>query len=163
MAQPGYVINNANGTLIACTSSFRTGAAAKCPATLMKRFFVWELEFSCNGTLNATTDDQVTADLSALSNAGAGSGSATSIIPTNNSADTAVTVGTINYATTEPTTYSNSFFRKAVNQRSGYTWQCQQGGEIYFPATASIGCGMRYLSGGNYTSTVLNRLNISEI
>lgn len=171
MAQRGYVINNANaGSMQACSSTFKTGALYRAPvSSTMKRFMLWELEFSCLGALNTTTDDQVVGDLSFQGGTAAGTSGGSTIQSTDTNGttnvDTPVGAGNVNF-TAEPTTYSNSFFQKAVNQRSGYTYQVQQGGEIVYPALASTagnGPGLRFKSSGSYTGTVACRINGSEI
>ena|SRR5215469_4988851 len=169
MASAGYTVNNSmagsgqnlSGTLI-------TLMRLNVPASNGKRFFIWELDVGQAGAPNST-DCSVNWFLDQCSSTAAGTGSATTPIPTGGgfvaagNLDVAVTVATGNY-TAEPTTYSaaQSFYAKGINQRGAAFWQAAPGGEWWFPNTASTGPGLR-ASSSNYASTAYGRLNFSEI
>jgi hypothetical protein len=165
MAAPGYNVGNGMaGTPQNLTSTLQTIARLLCPASGMKRFFVWEIEVSQSGVPNAT-DCDVEYSLVYCDATGAGTKTNVTPFPTSGAlaVDTAVTAAAANY-TAEPTTYAQAdeFWHKAVNQRGSSLWQAAPYGEIYLPATASAGPGLRAKS-PNYAGTVLANMKFSEI
>ncbi len=165
MASPGYNVGNGMaGTPQNLTSAFQTLVRLIAPATAMKRYFIWEIEVSQNGVPNAT-DCDVEYALNYCDATTGGTKSAATPFPTGGAltTDVAVTTGAVNY-TAEPATYvqGDEFWHKAVNQRGSALWQAAPGGEIYLPATASVGPGLRAKS-PNYASTALANLKFSEI
>lgn len=172
MASPGYTVNNLMvGTQanVAATPGI-TIMRLNAPASASKRFYIWEMDMGQSGPPNAT-DCSVQWWLEQCSATAAGTGSATTPIPTGGgfiaagNSDVAVTVATGNYtAGNEPTTYSaaQNFYAKAVNQRGAAFWQAAPGGEIYLPQTVSTGPGLRCYS-ATYASTAIARINFTEI
>ncbi len=169
MAAPGYVVNNLMGgsaqnlTTTPGVTIARTLAAASNP----KRHYIWEIEGSQSGPPNAT-DCSVEWWLAYCGAAGAGTTTAATPLPTAGflaagSIDIATTTAGINY-TVEPTTYvvADTFWARACNQRGTVSWQAAPGGEIYMPALASVGPGLRAYS-ATYASTALGKLAFSEI
>lgn len=169
MAVPGYTINNLMaGTQQNLTSSGISILRLNVPASSGKRFYIWELDLGQSGPPNAT-DCSVQWELQQCSATTAGTGTATTPIPTGGgfvaagNLDTAVTVATGNYSA-EPTTYTaaQGFYAKAINQRGAAFWQAAPGGEIFLPNTASTGPGLRAYS-ATYASTAIARMNFTEI
>ena len=170
MASPGYTVNNLMGGTqqnLAATPGI-TIARVVAAASATKRFNIWELDMGQSGPPNAV-DCSVQWWLTQCSAAGAGTTTNPTPEPTGGgfvaagNTDVSVTTAGINY-TGEPTTYTaaQTFYAKAVNQRGAAFWQAAPGGELYFPATASTGPGLRAYS-ATYASTAIARMNFSEI
>jgi hypothetical protein len=137
-------------------------------ATLMKRSRTFEMEISATGVPNAT-DCAIQASYMWCDVTGAGTPGATVVAQPLDSGltiaaiDLAVTLVRANY-TAEPTTYliANTWWSRAFNQRSGVLWQSAPGREIYSPAAASVGPGLKALS-PNYASTCAAKIMFDEI
>ncbi len=173
MAAAGYTVNNLmagtqQNISTAITSATGTIVRLVQAATLMKRAYIWELDFGQSGPPNAT-DCSVQWVLEMCDATGAGTPGATALAqPANGyvtaaNLDLAVTLGKVNY-TAAPTNYLQvaTFYAKPVNQRGAGFWQAAPGGEFFFPATASTGPGFAAYS-ATYASTVIARINFSEI
>lgn len=162
MAGAGYNLGNGfAGTQQNLGATLITLTRLVVPATSGKRFYIWEIEVSQNGVPNSTDCDvEYVLDLCSATTAGTSTAATPYPLATG---DVAVTTGAVNF-TTEPTTYTQAseFWHKAVNQRGSTIWQAAPGGEIYIPATASTGPGMRAKS-PNYTGTALANMRFTEI
>ncbi len=172
MAAAGYTVNNLmagtqQNISTAITSATGTIVRLVQAATLMKRAYIWELDFGQSGPPNAT-DCSVQWVLEMCDATGAGTLTTALAQPTNGyvtaaNLDLAVTLGKVN-STAAPTNYLQvaTFYGKAINQRGAGFWQAAPGGEFFFPATASVGPGLAAYS-ATYASTVIGRINFSEI
>jgi hypothetical protein len=172
MAAPGYTVNNLmagtqQNISTALTSATGTIVRLVQAATLMKRAYVWEIDVGQSGPPNGT-DCSVQWGLEHCDATGAGTLTTAVAQPTAGylvagNLDLAVTLGRVN-STVAPTNYlqAGTFWAKAINQRGAAFWQAAPGGELYFPATASVGPGLWAYS-ATYASTVIGRLNFSEI
>jgi hypothetical protein len=135
-----------------------------CPATLMKRFLIWELDYSFNSAPNAS-DCQAQFDLMYC---GVTAGTPTAATPMGTDSnggvatDVAVTTAGVNY-TVEPSAFAATpAFVRAPNQRSPAFWQASPGGELKWPATASVGPAARALS-TVYTGFAIANVRFSEV
>ncbi len=164
----GYVVSNEMGTPANISTAYKTQTRLLQAATLMKRARTFEMEVSAIGVPNAT-DCPIQVNYAYCSATADGSGSGTVVAQpldagtTLTNIDLAVTLCHANYAT-EPTTYTiaNTWWSRGFNQRSGVLWQAAPGREIYAPATASTGPGLRVLS-PNYADKVVAKIMFDEI
>jgi hypothetical protein len=169
MFMSGYVVSTEmNASPQNLTTTYKTLARLVQAATLMKRSRTFEMEVSATGVPNAT-DCPIQVSYMYCSAAGAGTPGATVVAQpldagvTISNIDLAVTLTPVNFSA-EPTTYAiaNTYWSRAFNQRSGVLWQSAPGREIYSPAAASVGPGLKALS-PNYASTCAAKIMFDEI
>lgn len=156
------------------TTTAKTQIVIGMPASLPKRFRIYEIEMSASGVPNAT-DCPIVGDLLWVTGATLGTVGNT-VTPQANDSGTAIgtaidaskALAYTNF-TAEPTVFNfnNSWWYRAFNQRSGVLYQSVPGKEIVLPAaaqgtTATTGGALRALS-PNYASTVAARLSYEDL
>jgi len=150
--------SHASPAVPATATAFKTLINLSAATAALRKGWIYDVAVGTDGT---PADNAMVFQIDRQTTLGTGGQTAT-ITPLDSTDPAAGLVGTINIATTEPTTTAGTaLLVLGINQRATYRWVAAPGGELVVPGTNLAGLGLRVKSPA-YTGTATGAIHFWE-